>query len=539
MRVSTGLGLFVIVGMFACGTTADSRGGFGSPDDESTTDGDEPGGSGNGKGSSKGSSDSTEDDAAPSALVENLEITGIAVLQGVKVDVVKAGSLVARSKRNAPVVAKRPGLLRVYVKPGSGWDSQEVTAEVRFVNGSTKRPVLRDKKTIKAVSKDEDINSTLNIEFDADDLAAGTKFQVVLTGKGGAEVADGEESSARFPADGTLEDLGAEISGKLKVVVVPVKYDADGSGRSPDVSKAQLDRYKNTLMKMYPTSEVELTARQPYSWTQSAISRNGAGFSNVLQAMYNLRRSDRVDDDVYYYGVFSPASSMMTFCSAGCVAGLSTVGEENAPMMRASVGLGFNGQQSANTMAHELGHAHGREHAPCGDPDGVDRSYPYAQAAIGVWGYDIFAKTLISPTKGRDIMAYCPNEWVSDYTYGKLFDRIQAVATEKSIQNASAQSSTSSSQAAHWQMASVGADGSLSWDSDDVDFTAEPKGGSLVKASFLNGSGAEVVKRDARFFRFDHLPGGIMFVPRESAAAWKSVKIDGFRDPLVRRSFVE
>ena len=108
--------------------------------------------------------------------------------------------------------------------------------------------------------------------------------------------------------------------------------------------------------------------------------------------------------------------------------GLSTVVDSpNTSFLRASVGVGYPGEDSANTAAHEVGHAHGREHAPCGGAQGVDPQFPYSGGVIGSWGYDILAKTFLSPTKGHDMMSYCPNEWVSDYTYSALFDRIAAL----------------------------------------------------------------------------------------------------------------
>jgi hypothetical protein len=37
------------------------------------------------------------------------------------------------------------------------------------------------------------------------------------------------------------------------VVLVPVRYDADQSGRLPDVTSEQLQRYEDILMAYYPT----------------------------------------------------------------------------------------------------------------------------------------------------------------------------------------------------------------------------------------------------------------------------------------------
>lgn len=36
---------------------------------------------------------------------------------------------------NAPVVANRPGLLRVYVKPADGWTAKSLAAELRLASG--------------------------------------------------------------------------------------------------------------------------------------------------------------------------------------------------------------------------------------------------------------------------------------------------------------------------------------------------------------------------------------------------------------------
>jgi hypothetical protein len=58
----------------------------------------------------------------------------------------------------------------------------------------------------------------------------------------------------------------------------------------------------------------------------------------------------------------------------------------------------------------------GAHHAPCGNPSGPDPNYPYANGIIGVYGLDI-ATLALKPPGYTDIMGYCNNEWISDYTY--------------------------------------------------------------------------------------------------------------------------
>jgi hypothetical protein len=74
-------------------------------------------------------------------------------------------------------------------------------------------------------------------------------------------------------------------------------------------------------------------------------------------------------------------------------------------------------------VAHELGHTWGRYHSPCGNPGGLDpdEPYPYPGGLIGVYGFDVAAVTVKAPSS-PDIMSYCPNAWISDYTYQKVLD---------------------------------------------------------------------------------------------------------------------
>ncbi|HSO31010.1 MAG TPA: M66 family metalloprotease, partial [Labilithrix sp.] len=419
--------------------------------------------------------DPTSKDTPAPPLAKGLAITEIAFFQGVKVPVVTAGKAVGKAARNAPVVTGRPALVRVYVSPGEGFAPGVVTAELRLVDGTTRLPALKDTKTINSDSTDETLASTFNFEIPAETLSAGLSYQVLLTAKGG-EVPKGAVG-ARFPTDGGVQAIEDEPSGKLKIVVVPVQYDADGSGRLPDVSAAQLALYKQTFMARYATTDVEITARAPWSYP-STVSANGNGFSALLNAVTNLRKSDGAAADVYYYGAFAPRSSFNTYCGGGCVTGLSTVVESaKTAFLRASVGVGFAGEDAANTAAHEVGHAHGREHAPCGGASGTDPDFPYSGGTIGVWGYNILDKTFLSPTKGKDMMGYCPNEWVSDYTFKALFDRVAAVngraVSAGTGGNAQAPSAPSKGSPQTYRMAMLDADGSVAW-GGDIELDEEP-----------------------------------------------------------------
>jgi hypothetical protein len=205
-----------------------------------------------------------------------------------------------------------------------------------------------------------------------------------------------------------------------------VRYNTDGSGRLPDTSAAQVERYRTAFFEQYPVTDVEVTVRDAVTWS-SSISANGSGFDNLLEEMVSVRAQDRPSSDVYYMGIFASTSSFDKYCGGGCVTGLSgLIYDARDEHGRASVGIGWPGDNSIGTSIHEVGHAHGREHSPCAVSG--SRSFPYDSGSIGSWGYGLLSKKLYSPSAYSDFMGYCSPTWVSDYTYGALLTRVRAVA---------------------------------------------------------------------------------------------------------------
>ena len=69
---------------------------------------------------------------------------------------------------------------------------------------------------------------------------------------------------------------------------------------------------------------------------------------------------------------------------------------------------------NASTIAHELGHNMNLQHAPCGEPETTDPSFPYSRGQIGALGYDLRLGRLVAPNR-PDLMSYCNPRWISDY----------------------------------------------------------------------------------------------------------------------------
>lgn len=369
---------------------------------------------------------STEPAAPAQAMADEISIDEVAVYQGVKTLVVKDGALSA--KPNAPVIAGRPAFVRVFVK-AVGRTRPEIEGELRVKRAGKEDLVLADvKKRVVPELDDEMLEQTLNFNIAAEDMTADATFSVRVGAK--LDSTDPRDVVS-LPADGTTVSFGAKTaSQKLRVKFVPVTYEADtGTSLTPDL--ADMAVLKDTLYKMYPVANVEITVREPLKWS-TPVEADGPGWSTLLSGIMQLRRADKADRDVYYVGVFTPKETIDQFCNkGGCILGIAPQASERDVNMRAALVLGYGQRGAGGTLAQELAHAMGRMHAPCGNPQAVDDEWPYVGGSIGVWGYDLLKKELIDPgSRYRDFMSYCGPVWVSDYTFQGIYDRM-AILTDQ------------------------------------------------------------------------------------------------------------
>jgi hypothetical protein len=448
----------------------------------------------------------------PPPFAAGVKISQVAMMQGLKSTLMKDGQPVGPDGREVPVVIGRDALLRVFLQPDASFQSREVIVRLDLTANGMALPAM-EQKVVPVPGQDKVLTSTANFEIPGANVTGDLTWAVSVRESDPKNIVkDGDISGAQFPTDGTQIALSPFDSGEsLKIVVIPVQYMADGSGRLPDTSDAAIAKLRDLMYALYPVRKVEITVGEEFPWS-TRISPGGSGWDQLLSAIARKRLQDRVPQNVYYYGLFNPASSLRQFCGNGCVLGLSSLAmdvEDN--WARASIGLGypdgFDGEDGAsNTFVHEVGHAHGREHAPCGlggqpsDPD-----YPHTNAKIGLWGYDLINKSIIDPEgRSRDMMGYCSPQWISDYTYLALYDRISTLNAMNRRAGALTQKGT-------FRSYIVGADGTLSG-GDRIEIEGVVRGVSKgVERVDQTGTVAE--KIEGHFYPFDHLPGGTLLVP--------------------------
>ncbi len=454
----------------------------------------------------RGSGGGGDDEDASGPLVKGLSIDGVAFYQGVRIDILDGDDEVFD---DAPVdvIAERPGMMRVFVNPGSSWDTRTVSAVVELdVDGDTEK-FTAEQSINGNGSSDNSLNSTLNVEIPGEFMTDDTSLVSVKLVEVEDDVsADGNDSGASWTAD---LDLHARHTGdSVRIVLVPIEYRGDGSGRMPDISESQLQVYKDAMMAQYPTREIDLVLDDPMV-VNYQISPWGNGWGETLQELYYRREGQNAAFEEYYYGVFSPANSFANFCAEGCVAGLSSLAQSSQDSWaRVSIGLGYSGQGSADTMVHEIGHAHGREHSPCGVNDAG--YYPHSGASIGVQGYDYINKQLKSTSSYTDFMGYCDPTWVSDYSYNWLQDRITDV-------NASASIELPEGFSPYWGSAMIGPDGSTKRGTD-MTLRAPPQGKTRT-VEYLDAAGVTLDVVAGSFHPYSHIDGGTLLFPEPPAKA--------------------
>ena len=352
-------------------------------------------------------------------LAKGVALSRVEALQALAVPVVVDGAPVATLA--APIVRGIPTALRIAatLTGDAAARSTNIQAVALFEDSKGGRIVRTSSVHAAQDYAAPSLASTWQVELDGSELQDDTSFRVVLVD---ADRGEGGGDEARFPRDKTVLPLASSATGSLEVVLVPIRWNVDRSGRLPDTSDKQLALYKSLFERVYPAKRVTLTVHEPLDFARSG------SFSAVNDALVDLRAKENIDNRAYVHGLMNPADSFDAFCNNGCTTGLGFVVDDPADgSIRVSSGTGFPGIDSAWTMLHEVGHQHGRSHAPCG-VSGADRQFPQRDGTIGLWGYDRSTPTMLNITS-HDFMSYCEDEWVSQYTWSALLTRIQAVGT--------------------------------------------------------------------------------------------------------------
>ncbi len=319
------------------------------------------------------------------------------------------------------LVADKPTVVRLYVDhdatsglPAIG----TLTGQLTVTSGTTTTVVL----PMESITPRRDVailrgerRHTLNFVI-PENLCRGT---ISIN----AQVRDAADATAFSPP--FQRDLSFDVIPTVDIQAVGINYTGPDvrSGATPaDLAAPTLADFVSTLAlteNLFPTPQVQVVAFQTMDYAEEITSDIGQGcdkFSDLLDAVSELG----ADDGSIVYGLYNVGVDNGTV--GGCGGG--------------GAGVGKIGRQT--TAAHEIGHALGRQHAPCdnvtrcANPDNQDGSYPHYSGfdsdSIGEYGFDatVSLGEVKSPSTWHDVMGYSPNKWISPHTYKALLSAIPA-----------------------------------------------------------------------------------------------------------------
>ena len=218
----------------------------------------------------------------------------------------------------------------------------------------------------------------------------------------------------------------------LDVTLVPIAYACSSGGSGTVTPAAPYDYVDDYTYKLYPVPSISMVTHTAIGYTGpcsgSVPTPTGNDWISMLGAVTDVWQSDG-SPNRYYYGL------VRISCGGSCIAGVGWIGW---PVAIGADGTSISLSVASITHAHEVGHNHGREHAPGCNADSPDPAFPYIlndRGRIGDiahpnYGFDIVTQSIYTQTT-YDIMGYCNPQWVSDYTY----DAIRAFAQSGGMQS--------------------------------------------------------------------------------------------------------
>lgn len=342
---------------------------------------------------------------------------------------------------NGKIVAVNPGKGKVNITVGDFFESISVRVTPRLYMTQSTQNLNRDVKMVAGrdgvvrlfLKKEEssiaqgDISVELyqngslvkTLDFPAQDLnlrPVNDNFSTVALPVSGEDIQPGlsvlvkSASGQTYPASPVAVEVVTVP--EFHIRLIPIHSSA--TGKTGDVNSQNADEYMEALRDMFPLNEDVVDLHAPVTIDVDPVTNQNNFYSVALDHMRATWLAEG-SPDFYYYGVIPQ--------EVGGIVGLGYVDNPQPHVFRQAVGWDYPGYEyRSTTMAHELGHNMGRNHAPCGGPASPDPLYPYFNASIGVFGYEVDRGDLKNPSVYKDLMSYCDPEWISDYTYKAIME---------------------------------------------------------------------------------------------------------------------
>jgi len=311
-----------------------------------------------------------------------------------------------------PLVADRPGLLRVFLR-GSTSSPPGIRVRIRVRQGGS---VVVDEVVGRAggggieVSDPDpdDAGRSWNLTLAAGLLQPGAEIRVDVDPDGILNPAP--SPAVTWPAGGGWHPVDVRELPTFRATFIPIQVNHFGlTGR---ITPANVQDYVGSTVDQFPMGAVDFEVRTTPLVFDGSFANPSTAWVEVLQDVRDLRLAEN-GFARYYHGILQRPPGPG-------IAGIAYV-VTNPQSVNNLAAVSFDELPTAGpVIAHEFGHNFGRNHAPCGNAGGVDPNYPHPGGQLGGPGYSASTGTLRPTTGFRDVMGYCFPMWASDYTFGAI-----------------------------------------------------------------------------------------------------------------------
>jgi hypothetical protein len=360
-------------------------------------------------------------------------------------DAVEVTQSIQDTSNFVPLIAGKRTIARAYLhlKSPPGGVIRNVTGTLIATRPDGTRPggpmsirslnaITVDTTTTLNTRRGNAIGGSLNFDLPPEWIAEGrVAFSVTSLSIDGVPTSILCDGCGNRDAQGRFRFVALEESPSARVVLFSVPYREAGVTHEPQT--LDFDLLESWLRRAYPTARL-ISSRSRLS-PLNGIAGQDFSCRDVNRRLWALRLYcngwfcfDTVGYRTKYYGLVSDAAGYMR----GCASGIGTA-VASGPAGDDRWAWDTDGSYADWYGGHELGHAYDRKHPGfCGESHDDD-DYPYTGGRIGLdeYGFDVGDAALGLPMRAyapgtwRDVMTYCDQVWLSDYTYEAILDELR------------------------------------------------------------------------------------------------------------------
>jgi hypothetical protein len=335
------------------------------------------------------------------------------VTQDLTIGKVRLNQAIQLDNDSVGMVAGRPIIFQVYPLAVTAVDSVTVrvqvyndTTLVETATGTTSAPTVLDLS-----------GSCANIKISGSSVVNGYTYKVTVDPDNSIQ----ETNKSNNEYTGTLS---ATTINPIPITFVPLSI----GGKVGRVTAANWDNnYGQALRLLWPIPDNGINLNISAAYVVTSVTNadpTDSQWGSILSELEAKRVAENTGK--YYYGVMYNSGSGTGYNIAGlaCLPGKSAIGRDDSGVV----------------YPHELLHNFGKGHVACNlsSNAGGDNAYPYANGMIVGYG----AETGFNPninlfkTSGvrYDLMSYCSPQWISDYNYNYLMNKINATVPVAAMQ---------------------------------------------------------------------------------------------------------